>query len=161
MQAQVEAERGRIEQFVHIDAEGRDQKQIADINDLLGKDCDALIISPNTTATLTPAVENACQKGLPVIVFDRGVDTGCPVTFINPIGGYGFAWVGHFFVEHNRPATFKYPLWSFRGDWVMWSKMIAGTMDAEVERCVALRRAATEPKPEPIAVPRPRDLSVS
>jgi hypothetical protein len=38
---------------------------------------------------LTPAVEAACKK-LPVIVFDRGVLTTCPVTFVNPIGGYGW-----------------------------------------------------------------------
>ena len=97
MQAEVEAQRSRIKQFVHVDAEGKDQKQIADINDLLGKNCDALIVSPNTTATLTPAVEAACKKGLPVIVFDRGVNTKCPVTFINPIGGYGFG--------HSRPSS--------------------------------------------------------
>ena len=36
-----------------------------------------------------------------------------------PLVGYGFAWVGHFVFEKNRPATFKYPLWSFMGDWVM------------------------------------------
>lgn len=34
--------------------------------------------------------------------------------------GYAFAWVGHFFYEHNRPATFQYPLFSFMGDWRMW-----------------------------------------
>jgi hypothetical protein len=34
--------------------------------------------------------------------------------------GYVFAWVGHFFFEHNRPATFQYPLYSFMGDWRMW-----------------------------------------
>jgi ribose transport system substrate-binding protein len=101
MQAQVEAESRRIKQFIHVDAEGKDQKQIADINDLLGKGCDALIISPNTTATLTPAVETACQKGLPVIVFDRGVNTTCPVTFINPIGGYGFGHVAAEFVSQR------------------------------------------------------------
>ena len=57
---------------------------------LTGQGCDALIVSPNTTATLTPAVEEACATGIPVIVFDRGVNTDCPVTFIKPIGGYAF-----------------------------------------------------------------------
>ena len=37
-----------------------------------------------------------------------------------PITGYGFAWVGHFFFEKNRPATFQYPLWSLRGDFVLF-----------------------------------------
>ena len=40
--------------------------------------------------------------------------------------GYAFAWVGHFFFEHNRPATFTYPLYSFAGDWVMWSQILRG-----------------------------------
>lgn len=101
MQAEVATHRGQIKEFVHVDAEGKDQKQIADINDLLGKGCHALIVSPNTTATLTPAVEAACQKGLPVIVFDRGVDTTCPVTFINPVGGYGFGHVAAQFVSQK------------------------------------------------------------
>lgn len=52
--------------------------------------------------------------------------------------GYGFAWVGHFFIEHNRPATFKYPLWSFIGDWKMWAMMLTGRMRGEVERAHAL-----------------------
>ncbi|MGE5622999.1 MAG: Mpo1-like protein, partial [Bacillota bacterium] len=34
--------------------------------------------------------------------------------------GYGFAWVGHFAFEKNRPATFRHPLYSFMGDWVMY-----------------------------------------
>lgn len=38
--------------------------------------------------------------------------------------GYAFAWVGHFFVERNRPATFKRPLFSLMGDWVMWWQML-------------------------------------
>ena len=40
--------------------------------------------------------------------------------------GYGFAWVGHFFFEKNRPATFAHPVYSFLGDWVMWKDMLTG-----------------------------------
>ena len=43
-----------------------------------------------------------------------------------PVVGYGFAWAGHFFFEHNRPATFKYPLFSLMGDWVMFRDMLTG-----------------------------------
>lgn len=41
---------------------------------------------------------------------------------------YAFAWVGHFFFEHNRPATFRHPLSSFRGDWKMWWDMLTGRL---------------------------------
>ncbi|HEY1141179.1 MAG TPA: DUF962 domain-containing protein [Lysobacter sp.] len=40
--------------------------------------------------------------------------------------GYGFAWIGHFFFEKNRPATFKHPLYSFIGDWVMFKDILTG-----------------------------------
>lgn len=43
-----------------------------------------------------------------------------------PLCGYGFAWVGHFFFEKNKPATFKYPLKSLIGDWVMYRDMWIG-----------------------------------
>ena len=43
-----------------------------------------------------------------------------------PMVGYGFAWVGHFFFEHNRPATFKHPLYSLAGDWVMFAQILQG-----------------------------------
>jgi hypothetical protein len=43
-----------------------------------------------------------------------------------PLCGYSFAWVGHFFFEKNRPATFKYPLWSLMGDWVMFKDILIG-----------------------------------
>ena len=50
------------------------------------------------------------------------------------VPGYAAAWVGHFFVEHNRPATFKHPLWSLAGDYKMVALMLAGRMNEEVER---------------------------
>ena len=40
--------------------------------------------------------------------------------------GYGFAWVGHFVFEKNRPATFRHPLYSFMGDWVMFKDILIG-----------------------------------
>jgi len=42
------------------------------------------------------------------------------------VAGYAFAWVGHFFFEKNRPATFTHPLYSFMGDWVMWKDILTG-----------------------------------
>lgn len=43
-----------------------------------------------------------------------------------PLIGYGFAWVGHFAFEKNRPATFRHPLYSLIGDWVMFKDMLTG-----------------------------------
>jgi hypothetical protein len=43
-----------------------------------------------------------------------------------PVVGYGFAWVGHFVFEKNRPATFKHPFYSLAGDWVMFWDIIRG-----------------------------------
>lgn len=46
--------------------------------------------------------------------------------WFTPLMGYGFAWVAHFFIEHNRPATFKYPFYSFIGDWFMLKDFLLG-----------------------------------
>ena len=46
--------------------------------------------------------------------------------------GYGFAWFGHFFAEKNRPASFRYPLYSFLADWKMWGMMLTGRMKGEL-----------------------------
>ncbi len=46
------------------------------------------------------------------------------ILLIAPLLGYGFAWIGHFYFEKNRPATFEYPLYSFLGDWIMFKDII-------------------------------------
>ena len=46
--------------------------------------------------------------------------------FALPFAGYGVAWIGHFVFEKNKPATFKYPLYSFMGDWVMLKDAFTG-----------------------------------
>ncbi|HYP53582.1 MAG TPA: DUF962 domain-containing protein [Pyrinomonadaceae bacterium] len=60
-----------------------------------------------------------------------------PLAFVP---GYGAAWAAHFFVEHNRPATFRHPLWSFAADYKMVALMLAGRMDAEVEKAAGVRQ---------------------
>ena len=109
MQQQVEVlqEEGVIGEFRVADAADDDNKQISDIQSFVSDgDCDAIIISPSTTATLTPAVEAACESGAPVIVFDRGVNTDCAVTFIHPIGGYAYGASGaEFLVENLEPGS--------------------------------------------------------
>ncbi len=97
MREQVEQLRadGLVKNFYHLDAQGDDAKQIADIQDIIntpGK-CDALIVASNTSEALTPIVEKACAV-MPVIQFDRYAQTDCPVVSERPIGGYAFGISG-------------------------------------------------------------------
>lgn len=103
MQAELELHKSELKGFEYTDAQGKDEKQISDIRSLVnsGK-CDALIVSPNTSAAVTPAVEEACRK-LPVFTFDRSVNSTCPVSAIRSIGGYAWGKVGADFIAANAP----------------------------------------------------------
>jgi hypothetical protein len=48
--------------------------------------------------------------------------------WLAPVAGYGCAWVGHFAFEKNRPATFRHPLYSLMGDWVMYWQVLRGKL---------------------------------
>jgi len=54
------------------------------------------------------------------------VSGGYSLLWFIPVIGYGFAWVGHFIFEKNRPATFVYPIYSLMGDWVMFKDILIG-----------------------------------
>jgi len=58
------------------------------------------------------------------------------------LSGYFFAWVSHFFIEKNRPATFTYPAWSFIADWKMWAFMATGKLNAELKNHHITRKTA-------------------
>ena len=62
--------------------------------------------------------------------------------------GYLFAWVSHFFVEKNRPATFTYPAWSFIADWRMWALMATGRLGAELTKHHIVPKTAAAPRAE-------------
>lgn len=65
--------------------------------------------------------------GLVIAAFIIGAFTQNAWWFLAmPVLGYGFAWVGHFFFEKNRPATFKYPLWSLMGDFRLFFETVGG-----------------------------------
>lgn len=66
-----------------------------------------------------------------LVLFVLGIASGDLATFgafllAALVTGYGMAWIGHFFFEHNRPATFQYPWMSYKGDWKMWWQMLTG-----------------------------------
>ena len=51
-----------------------------------------------------------------------------------PLAGYGFAWAGHFFFEKNKPATFKYPLWSLMSDFKMYFQILSGKISLDASK---------------------------
>jgi len=64
---------------------------------------------------------------LVLVVVLLAISTGRPAwLWLAPVAGYGFAWVGHFVFEKNRPATFRHPFYSLMGDWVMYWQIWRG-----------------------------------
>lgn len=66
---------------------------------------------------------------------------GSAIFFMNPwfvlagfVNGYAFAWIGHFFIEKNRPATFQYPLKSFLSDWILFYYILTGKIHRELKK---------------------------
>lgn len=57
---------------------------------------------------------------------------------------YGMAWLSHYRIEGNKPATFKYPLWSLMGDFKMFGKIVQGQMTDEVARARQVMEARNE-----------------
>lgn len=77
------------------------------------------------------------------------VDVACALALkdarfllLAPVSAYGCAWVSHFFLEKNRPATFTYPLWSLRGDFKMLALMATGKIGPELARLAIRPKAA-------------------
>ena len=64
--------------------------------------------------------------GVLCIILYSLISNNSKILYFTPLCGYGFAWIGHFFIEKNKPATFQYPLYSFMGDWVMLKDILLG-----------------------------------
>jgi len=74
---------------------------------------------------------------LALIAFTAFVITGEAIYLLLALFcGYALAWTGHFFVEKNRPATFKYPLWSLISDFRMYFLWISGNLDKDLKSTI-------------------------
>ena len=82
----------------------------------------------------TNRILHFCGTALLFGCLAAGIILGMPWLFIGvPLLGYGFAWVGHFFIEKNKPATFTYPLYSLASDFVMFWHILTGQIDKKMQ----------------------------
>ena len=82
-----------------------------------------------------------------VVLFGLAFAVNLWILLAVPIVGYAFAWYAHFFVEHNKPATFGHPFYSLAADYRMLFLMMAGRMDEEVAKYVGTAGATEAPAP--------------
>ncbi len=71
--------------------------------------------------------------GLFAIVFASIYFSNAKILFLLPVVGYGFAWLGHFVFEKNKPATFQYPFYSLASDFIMYFHFLTGQVNKKVE----------------------------
>jgi hypothetical protein len=83
---------------------------------------------------LTRALHFVGTDAALVAIVAAGWTRDARLLLVGLVAAYALAWVGHFFVERNRPATFIYPLWSFVADWKMWALMWRGRLSSELRR---------------------------
>jgi hypothetical protein len=80
---------------------------------------------------------HAMGSVLAVILFGVAFAVNLWILIAVPVVGYSFAWYAHFFVEHNKPATFGHPFYSLAADYRMLFLMMAGRMDEEVAKHIS------------------------
>lgn len=98
---------------------------------------------------------NPVCRGLHYVGTSAGLAVaGLGVVTLNPFAlpaamlcGYGAAWVGHFIIEKNRPATFTYPTWSLRGDLRMLKLKVTGRLHDDPAYQRVIRDGAAPPAP--------------
>ncbi len=99
---------------------------------------------------LTRAIHLAGTAGAVALLGAAVVTGNCWLPAAAVAAGYGSAWTAHAFIEKNKPATFKYPLWSLASDFKMLGHFVTGTLGKEVEKHV---KKNVEPRPAAKSAP--------